>query len=114
MIRRFGGSHGIRDVGLLESATFRPQSTFGGEDLYKGMFLKAAALLQSLLMNHPFLDGNKRTALASTGIFLRMNMYELINKHEEEVSFAVRVDNDHLSIDEIASWLKKNSKKLSI
>ena len=60
-IKDFGGSHGIRDHGLLESAIERPNATFGGEELYPTIFLKAAALLESIVKNHPFVDGNKRT-----------------------------------------------------
>lgn len=111
-IRKFGGSHGIRDVGLIESAVARPQASYAGEDLYRDIFDKTAALLQSLLKNHPFIDGNKRTALSSAGIFLKMNGYILQNKHKEEVEFAIKVDNEHLSLEQITSWLKKNSKKV--
>ena len=64
VIRRTGGSYGVRDLGLLESAVYRPQTTFDAQDLYLSIFDKAAALLQSLLKNHPFIDGNKRTALS--------------------------------------------------
>lgn len=99
-------------MGLVESAVYRPQATFGGKDLYKGVFDKAGALLQSLLKNHPFVDGNKRTALASAGLFLNMEGWKLVNSHEEEVEFAVKVDNEHLSIEEISKWLKKNSKSI--
>lgn len=109
MIKRFGGSFGIRDLSLIESALGRPQVTFDGIDLYASIFDKAAALLQSLLKNHPFVDGNKRTALTSAGIFLQMNGYMLLNNHEEEVEFAVKVDNERLSLGEISSWLKKHS-----
>ena len=59
----FGGSHGIRDIGLLESAIARPFQTFGGEDLYRTTFEKAAALAESVIINHPFVDGNKRTGM---------------------------------------------------
>lgn len=111
MVNRFGGSHGVRDIGLVESAVFRPQATFDGVDLYEDVLTKAAALLQSLLKNHPFVDGNKRTALTSAGIFLEMNGYMLENYHEEEVEFAVSVDNKHLSIEEIGEWLNKHCKK---
>lgn len=62
-IDAFGGSHGLRDLGLLESALMRPQATFDEADLYKSLFDKGAALLHSLLMNHQFVDGNKRTAM---------------------------------------------------
>lgn len=114
MVKRFGGSHGIRDIGLVESAVGRPRATYDGVDLYKNIFDKAAALLQSLLKNHPFVDGNKRTALTSGGIFLKMNGYDLKNYHEEEVEFGVAVGNQHLSIEEISLWLKKHSKKLGL
>lgn len=109
MVRKFGGSHGVRDIGLVESAVARPQATFGGQYLYGSIFDKAAALLQSLLKNHPFVDGNKRTALTSAAIFLKLNNIHLINNHAEEVEFAVKVDNQHLSIEEISSWLKDHS-----
>ena len=111
LIKRFGGSFGLRDVGLLESATARPQSSFGGEDLYPIMFEKAAALLHSLLKNHPFLDDNERTALSSSGIFLKLNGYDLMNSHEEELQFALHVENENLAFEDIAAWLQKHSKK---
>src|SRR3989338_3185868 len=85
MVKRYGGSGGVRDIGLVESAVARPQGTFGGNDLYPDIFDKAGALLQSLLKNHPFVDGNKRTALTSVGLFFKINGYNLINNHHEEV-----------------------------
>lgn len=109
-VKRFGGSLGIRDLGLVESAVQRPQATFDNKDLYKDIFDKAAALLQSLLKNHPFVDGNKRTALSSTGIFLKMNGIILQNAGDQEVEFGVRVDNEHISLKKISAWLKKHSK----
>ena len=114
VVKRTGGSHGVRDIGLVESAVYRPQATFDGDDLYAGIFDKAAALLQSLLKNHPFVDGNKGTALTSAGLFLRLNGYKLINAKKEEVEFAIKVDNEHLSIEEISKWLEKNSKQFRI
>ena len=59
-IKDFGGSRGVRDVGLPESAIARPFQTFGGEDLYPSPFAKAAAVGESLIINHPFIDGNKK------------------------------------------------------
>lgn len=111
VVRRFGGSIGIRDIGLVESAVYRPQASFDGVDLYKTVFEKVGSLLQSLLKNHPFVDGNKRTVLTSAGIFLKMNGYQLTNTHKEEVEFAIKVDNEYLTLEQISSWLKKNSKK---
>lgn len=112
VIKRFGGSFGVRDVGLLESACGRPQASFDGQDLYKTIFEKSAALIHSLLKNHPFVDGNKRTSLSSAGIFLRMNGYKLINSHEKEVKFTMNIENESLSFEEIAIWLKKNVEKI--
>lgn len=112
MVKRFGGSHGVRDMGLIESAVARPQATFGGEYLYQSIFDKGAALLQSLLKNHPFIDGNKRTALTSAGLFLKINGWRLKNTHNEEVEFAVKVDNYNLTLEQISKWLKMHSVKL--
>jgi len=78
LILRFGGSKGVRDLGLLESALVRPQSGY-----YDTLSMQAAALLQSLCQNHCFVDGNKRVAFASTAIFLRMNGYRLSVKPDD-------------------------------
>lgn len=112
-VKRYGGSHGVRDTGLIESAVARPQATFGDKHLYHSIFDKAAALLQSLLKNHPFVDGNKRTALSSSALFLWKNGYKLTNAHKEEVAFAVRVDNGNLTVAQISHWLKAHSIKIS-
>lgn len=112
VVKRTGGSHGVRDIRLLESAVFRPQTSFNKKDLYETLFQKAAALLQSLLKNHPFVDGNKRTALTSAGLFLNLNGYKLKNTKRKEVEFTINVDNKNLSIEEISQWLIKNSKKI--
>ncbi len=72
-IETFGGSSGIRDVRMLESAVLRPQATFDGKDLYTDVFEKAAALAFSLINNHTFIDGNKRTGLHAALIFLELN-----------------------------------------
>lgn len=112
MIKRFGGSPGLREISLLESAVGRPESTYDGEYLYETIFDKAAALLKSLLKNHPFVDGNKRTALTCAGIFLKINGYKLINSHKEEEDFALNVDNQKLSVEEIGEWLKNHSMQI--
>lgn len=112
MIKRFGGSYGIRDIGLIESALLRPQSTFDGKDLYFSIYDKAAALLHSLLKNHPFVDGNKRTALTATGIFLILNGFKLVNSQKEEVSFTLKVANNTLTLQKIALWLEKHTNRI--
>ncbi len=113
MIEKYGGSHGIRDLGLIQSAISRPQSSFGGEDLYSDIFDKAAALFRSLMFNHAFVDGNKRTTMVSTARFLSMNGYELEVSQKEFVDFPLRVENKHLSIEKISKWLQKHSKKIA-
>lgn len=112
-VKRFGGSFGIRDLGLVESAVARPKATFGGKYLYHSIFDKATVLLQALLKNHPFIDGNKRTALTSAGLLLKKNGYKLVNQHKEEIEFAVRVDNGNLTVEQISKWLKEHSVRIS-
>lgn len=111
-VKQFGGSHGVRDIGLVESAVARPSASFDDNDLYETVFDKAAALLQSLLKNHPFVDGNKRTAIISGGLFLRINGWKLINNHKIEVKFGVQVDNKNLTLEQISKWLKDHSQKV--
>lgn len=111
-VKRFGGSHGIRDIGLLESAVARPQASFDGQDLYETIFEKATALMHSLLKNHPFVDGNKRTALASAGLFFAINGYHLENAHEEELEFARKVENESLSLEHIAEWFREHTERI--
>jgi len=70
-------------MGLLESALARPQATFEGVDLYSDLWTKAASLMHSLVQNHPFIDGNKRTALVATGLFVELNGFELTASNDE-------------------------------
>lgn len=104
-IERYGGSHGIRDINLLESALFRPQSSFGGEDLYPNFFDKATVLVHSLLLNHAFVDGNKRTAIASLLVFLKLNTISLVCTQQELIDAAIAIENKKWNKDNIASWL---------
>lgn len=102
----------VRDFGLLHSAVERPKATYGGQDLYPTTFSKAAALLQSLCINHPFTDGNKRTAWITTKRFLRINEYHLRAAKREGVEFMYFVDNSKPSLKEISLWLRKHSKRI--
>ena len=110
IIKRAGTKAGVRDFGLLHSAVERPRASFGGEDLYPGVFEKAAALMQSMTMNHPFTDGNKRTAWAVTHMFLWINGQNLKARNMEGADFMVAVDNEKLELKEIAAWLRKHCK----
>ena len=101
LVEETGGAHGVRDLGLLESAVARPGATFGGEDLYAEVFRKAAALMASLILNHPFVDGNKRTGIAAAALFLARNGCQLMatfisNLCEDAISFTPRFTRVHL------------------
>jgi len=109
MVKKHGGSSGVRDLGTLESAVHRPFATFGGEDLYSDIFLKIGALIQSLVKNHPFVDGNKRTAYVSAFTILKYNKVKITASQKEVVKFMVSVANENLSVDEISSWLRSHS-----
>jgi len=113
MIQKYGGSSGVRDMGMLESAVGRPFATFGGEDLYPDVFMKAGAFIQSIVKNHPFIDGNKRTAFTGTITFLLANKAIVSTNADQVVKFMLRVANENLSVDEIAAWLKKRTKNVS-
>ncbi|MBP9798221.1 type II toxin-antitoxin system death-on-curing family toxin [Candidatus Woesebacteria bacterium] len=106
MIEVGGGSSGIRDIELLHSAIERAKATFGGKYLYNSIFDMAAALLQSLVKNHPFIDGNKRTAFFSMLRFLQKNSLELNVDNDEIVDFMVKVDTENLSIAAISKWVE--------
>lgn len=103
----------VRDFALLHSAVERPKAAFAGQYLYPTIFTKAAALLQSICLNHPFTDGNKRTAWAATKRFLWINGWHLMAEKMEGADFMVKVDNQKPDILEISQWLKKHCKKLN-
>ncbi|MEK7163999.1 MAG: type II toxin-antitoxin system death-on-curing family toxin [Patescibacteria group bacterium] len=105
-LMKHGGSSGVRDMNMLHSAIFRPFATYDGEDLYPDIFLKAGALMQSIVKNHPFVDGNKRTAFICTYSFLKINGVNIKISEKEIVDFAVSVANSNLSVDEIADFWK--------
>lgn len=107
-VEKFGGSHGVRDLKLLESALQRPQSSFMGTDLYPTLFEKAAALMHSLLLNHPFVDGNKRTATVATAYFLHLNGFEVKMTQDELVEFALQVEAKKIDLERISKWFKEH------
>ncbi len=109
LITETGGEHGVLDIGLLESAIFRPQSTFDGVDLYPTLFLKAAALLESLIGNHAFLDGNKRTAITAASIFLRRNGFQLFANNRQLEQFTLACAKRQYSLPQISDWLESHT-----
>ena len=112
VIEETRGTHGVRDVGLLQSAAFRPQTAIGGKEMYKSIFEKAAALFEALARFHVFVDGNKRTAVVSSARFLAINGFELTITNIELEKFVLRAIESRLEVSEIALWLKKNSERI--
>jgi death-on-curing protein len=100
-----GGSVGVRDLGALESALAQPRMTFGGE-LYPTIAEKAAALGFSLIMNHPFVDGNKRAGHAAMETFLVLNGYEIEAAVDEQERIILQVASGELGRDEFTDWLR--------
>jgi death-on-curing protein len=113
LIQRTGGSGGVRDMRLLDSALARPRATFGGEDLYPGLWYKAAVLMHSLVKNHPFVDGNKRTALTATGLFLELNGYMMTASNEEALDFTRRVVLGEIDVKLMAAWLEDHCQAIN-
>jgi death-on-curing protein len=109
LIRSFGGSPGLRDEGALKSALARPRATFGGQPLFPTLPEKAAALLESLCLNHPFVDGNKRVAYAAAGLYLEVNGWRLQAETEDAVSFMLEVAAGKRSKEEIRIWLEQHA-----
>jgi death-on-curing protein len=109
LVAETGGAHGVRDLGMLLSALGRPQVTFEDSELYPDLFTKTAALMDSLVRNHPFVDGNKRTAITAAGIFLRINGYELIVENSEMIRFTLACAQSQLSVETITEWFKQHS-----
>ena len=109
LISETGGSHGLLDLGLLKSAVARPQATFDGQDLYPDLFTKAAALLESLVGNHAFVEGNKRTAITAAGLFLYINGYRMIAENQELESFTLQCAQGLIPSDQMVVWLENNT-----
>lgn len=104
LLAETGGAPGVRDLGLLETAVARPQATFDSTDPYPDLFSKAAALIASLLDNHPFVDGNKRAGITAAAIFLQRNGARLTASNHEVEAFALSVAQGRLTVSEIAAW----------
>ena len=106
LIAETGGSHGLRDQSRLESAVARPQAVFAGKELYPDIFMKAAALLDSLVNNHPFVDGNKRTGISAAALFLCFNGWRLTGGNTELVEFTLQVATTHPELPILAGWFR--------
>ncbi len=108
LTRQFGGESGLRDAGALESAIMRPQIGY-----YDGIIEEAAALMESLAMNHPFVDGNKRVAFAVTEIFLRMNGHFIDCDSPEAYNYFMELfDTNSFRFPQLSNWLAEKMKPL--
>ena len=102
-IERFGGTPGVRDEGLLESALAQPQATFGGQFLHPTIAEQAAAYLYHIAMNHPFIDGNKRSAFAVTDTFLRLNRFYFNLTDEQVYDLVMQVAQGNMTKEEVST-----------
>lgn len=108
LIEVFGGPAGIRDRGLLDSALHRPQSGY-----YADLVEMAAALFESLLMNHPFVDGNKRVAFFATDVFLRLNGWRIVVDADEAHSYLIGLlERGECNFDALQRWLRTHVQRL--
>jgi death-on-curing protein len=108
LIEEFGGLNGLRDNNSLEAALMRPQLGY-----YRDLIEEAAALMESLALNHPFIDGNKRVAFFVTDTFLRMNGAYINCDNEETYAYFMKLfENDHFRFAELLQWLRKNVQSL--
>jgi death-on-curing protein len=108
LISQSGGSSGLRDRGTLESAVAQPEASFGGQELYPNLAVKAAALGYSLIQNHPFVDGNKRVGHAALEVFLLLNGYEIAGSVEEQEDIIIGVASGRISRVEFSEWIDQH------
>lgn len=111
VLRKTGGSDGLRDAGALSMCAERPRAAFGGKDMYPAVFTKAAAALESIARNHVFVDGNKRTAFMTALYIIENNGYETFFSNKDIEETIIKIVIEKSSIEQIATWLEKNSEK---
>ena len=107
LIKKYGGHPDVRDQTLLKSAIARPYHTFDGKDLYHTSLEKAAAIIESILINHPFMDGNKRTGYVLMRILLLDDEKDIKADENDKYDFVISIAAGKLSYDGILKWIKK-------
>ena len=107
LLKAFGGRRGLRDRGALESAAARPGMTFDGEDLYPDPAAKVAALMHSLVVNHAFVDGNKRVGAAAAELVVEVNGYRLLSSDSDLETVTLAVARGELSAEALAIWFRQ-------
>lgn len=111
LIEKFGGTPGVRDKELLKSSIFRPFNTFDSVDLYPTPIDKAAAMIESIVKNHPFIDGNKRTGYTLMRLFLLNEGLDIVASEDDKYDFVIRIAEGKSSYDEIKTWIDSRTKK---
>jgi death-on-curing protein len=109
IIEDFGGSHGVRDEGRLKSVVDASRQEVFGREQYPMIYEKAAVYLRNIIGDHPFSDGNKRTALTVCGILLKRNSKSLTASPKDLEDFTVKVATDHLGVADITMWLESHT-----
>ena len=107
-----GGIHGVRDLNAVLALIGLPRQKAFGQELYKGVFLKTAVYARNIISSHPFLDGNKRTAMVAAGVFLEENGYRVIAEEGEIEKCALDIALGNRDLGWISGWFKKHSKKV--
>ncbi|HRJ31214.1 MAG TPA: type II toxin-antitoxin system death-on-curing family toxin [Cyclobacteriaceae bacterium] len=110
LIEKFGGAKGIRDKGLLESSINRPYQTFDGQELYPDPVDKAAAIFESIVTNHPFIDGNKRTAYVLMRLMLKNYSIDINIGQNEKYDFVIKASSGRMTFDQIRTWINDGLK----
>ena len=112
LVDETGGSHGVRDINILLSALGRPGASYDNRDLYTNTYTKAAALMDSLIRNHPFLDGKERTGIAAAAMFLRNNGYKFDATNTELEEFTLGVAQSKHCIEDMAGWFQMHTQSM--
>jgi death-on-curing protein len=112
-LRHYGGGTGLSDRGGLEAAASRPAMTFGGEDLYADVPAKAAALMHSLALNHPFVDGNKRVAAHAAVLFALINGYSCVATSDELVAITLDVAKGEVEVEALVIWFRQRLRQIA-
>jgi len=113
LVNLFGGSDGLRDVSALESSLSRPFQTFDEKDLHPTTIHKAAALVESIVINHPFVDGNKRTGYVVMRSFLIANGFDIKASQKEKYDFVINIATGNLKLEEIIEWLQNHAETIN-
>jgi death on curing protein len=112
LVAEFGGATGLRDLGDLEAALARPHQTFGGQDLILTAEGKAAAMLESIIIRHPWMDGNKRTGYVLMELVLLDAGIELVATEDDKYAMTIRVSEGRSSAKEVQAWIEARVKKV--